>query len=359
MRKYPAWVLCITLLFGTLSLPPLIGVNASPVFQQEGISTPSQLIDAVNGLRLSQGLTPLTVHPVLMQTAQGQADYMAATGQTTHQRPGGITYTQQLLILGFPLSGDLTLGGYRAENILNAPFPISWNEIYASWSDDLHLNTMLKPVYTSIGAGIAQDADGTYYYALDCAAMTSSGQMQSEASIMLTGVPGNNVSDNEQFGISQYMVPVLRTTARPDGDVIHKVQYGQTLWSLAIAYGTTINSIRTLNNLGEDITIYQGQILLIQKGATQPPPATSTPVSSPTFVSTNTPTAILAVAGFPTMTIQASATASPPEQTASSSSSSLWVGILVVFITIGGFMSAWLIRSPSVERPEGSSAKDD
>jgi len=344
MRKCPAWILWPALLLGTLSLLSFKGVNASPILQQAEISTPAQLIDAVNGLRLSQGLTPLTVHPVLMQTAQGQADYMAAIGQTTHQRPGGITYTQQLLMLGFPLSGDLTLGGYRAENVVGVPFPMSWNEIYASWSDDLHLNTMLKPVYTSIGAGIAQGADGNYYYALDCAAATSSGQMQSEASIILTGVPGNSVSDNEQFGISQYMVPVLRTTARPDGDVIHRVQYGQTLWSLAIAYGTTINSIRSLNNLGEDITIYQGQIMLIQKGATQPPPATSTPISSPTSIATGTPMVTLAVAGFPSMTIQPAVTATPPEQVASSSS--LWVGILVVFITIGGFMSAWLIRLP-------------
>ncbi len=48
--------------------------------RQTTITSPSQLIDAVNGLRASYGLSPLTVHSALMQSAQSQADYMAATG---------------------------------------------------------------------------------------------------------------------------------------------------------------------------------------------------------------------------------------------------------------------------------------
>jgi len=344
MHKFSPRVLCSLLLIGILGLFPLNRARAEPVDEQAGITAPAQLIEAVNSLRLSQGLATLSVHPVLMRTAQGQADYMAATGQTTHQRPGGMTYTQQLLLLGFPLSGDLTLGGYRAENILNTPFPISWNEIYASWSDALHLNTMLKPVYTSIGAGIARGADGSYYYALDCAAATASGQPQTAAGMILTGVPGNQLPDDEQFGISQYMVPVLRATARPDGDVVHQVQYGQTLWSLAIAYGTTINSIRALNGLGEEITIYQGQILLIQKGATGPPPAVSAVVTTPAPLSTATAGVSIAAAGLPAQDLKPAVTDAPPETPAASPA--LWMGLLVVFITLAAFMSAWLIRAP-------------
>src|SRR5258708_18682284 len=111
-----------------LSLAALRFLSFDKVFArpqtQQAITSPSQLIDAVNGLRLAYGLPALTVHPILMQTAQTQADYMAATGQVTHSRPGGITYTQQLLSLGFPLSGDLSLGGFRAENIMMQSDPI-------------------------------------------------------------------------------------------------------------------------------------------------------------------------------------------------------------------------------------------
>jgi uncharacterized protein YkwD/LysM repeat protein len=317
--------------------------GARPQLPQEGITSPSQLIDVVNGLRLAYGLHPLSLHPILMQTAQGQADYMAATGQITHERPGGISYTQQLLMLGFPLSGDLTLGGYRAENILMESSPLVWSGVPPAWQDDLHMNTMLSPHYTHIGAGISQGADG-YYYAVDCAAATNTGQMQSEASSILTGVPGTGVA-GDQAGISQYMLPVLLSTARPDGDVLHKVQYGQTLWSIAIAYGTTIDKIRGLNNLGTDNTVYEGQVLLVQKGATQPPPASSTPVPSPTSKPTVTSTVASLKILFPTMTIKPTRTRETSSATGSPSSGVL-VGLLIMAIVVGGAMAAWLIREP-------------
>ena len=342
MRKRIWWLTALPLLLLTVGWNPSKEVSARPALSQE-VTSAMQLIDAINGLRLANGRTPLSIHPILMQTAQGQADYMAATGQMTHQRPGGITYTQQLLSLGFPLAGDLSLGGLRSENILVAPMYITWNEIYGSWSDDLHMNTMLKPDYTSIGAGISQGAD-SYYYAVDTAAMTASGQMSNSAAAILTGVP-NSKAEGEQLGISQYMVPVIRVTARPDGDVIHNVQYGQTLWSLAIAYGTTINSIRSLNNLGEETTIYQGQVLLVQKAATQPPPPTETPIPSPTSIASRTLTQEIAFPGFPTMTVQPAITMSPttaPEP--SSSSVGLWVGMLVMLAVVAGVVGALFIR---------------
>jgi len=49
---------------------------------------------------LARGLSVLTVHPALMQSAQSQAAYMAATGNVTHERPWH-TYTQQTARAGF------------------------------------------------------------------------------------------------------------------------------------------------------------------------------------------------------------------------------------------------------------------
>ncbi len=123
LTKTRIWFYIHVMLLVALSLIPFQNVAAKPNLQQ-GITSPSQLIDAVNGLRLAYGLQPLTIHPLLMQSSQSQADYMATTGQVTHERPGGISFTQQLLALGFPLSGDLSLGGFRAENIIMSPNPI-------------------------------------------------------------------------------------------------------------------------------------------------------------------------------------------------------------------------------------------
>ncbi|MDD2922095.1 MAG: CAP domain-containing protein [Anaerolineales bacterium] len=305
----------------------------------EPITTPDQLINAVNGLRLSRGLSALEVHSALMQSAQSQAAYMAATGNVTHERPG-TTYTQQLLALGFPLAGDLSLGGLRSENILSTGSPLVWNGVPDGWQDDLHMNTMLAPSYTHIGAGISQKG-GLYYYALDAAAATGSRLMQDDASAILTSIPlGSNAA-----GASQYIIPVELSAAQPDGDVYHVVEYGQSLWAIAIAYDTKIKEIQALNNLGDSVTLQLGQKLLVKRGATQPAPA----ILTPTMMVTLTPIAATP-AVFPSASptlIPVSPTPAPAPAPPSKNSSGLLVGVLIFAALIGGGVAVWLIRDPN------------
>lgn len=338
MRKSFTLLLVIFLLGS--SLLSIDSVSASPHPQ---IASPSQLIEAVNNLRASYGLAPLMMHSILMQSAQSQADYMAATGIVTHARPSG-TYTQQLISLGFPLAGDLSLGGFRSENILSTYGPLTWDGVPPAWQDAEHMNTMLSGNFTHIGAGISQSGD-SYYYAVDTAAATGSGQQQDSAAAVLTSVPAGSSGTN---GVSQFMVPVTLSTARPDGTVFHKVQYGQSLWSIAIAYGTTIKNIQALNNLGEDSTVYQGQELLILTGATQaaPPPveATATMQAEVTLAPQSTiPLTVTMTQVVPTPTLAAK------EQTGSSStaSSRMLIVVLIVAAFVGAGMAVWLIRDPS------------
>ncbi len=319
-------------------------VLAQPL--QQTINTPSQLIDVVNQLRLSHGLAPLAVHTVLMQSAQSQADYMAATGNVTHARPGGITYTQQLLSLGFPLAGDLSLGGFRAENILSSSGPLEWNGVPGGWQDAEHMNTMLSQNLSHIGAGISQSGS-RYYYALDCAMSTETGQMQESAGSIIGVGAGTEVAAGDA-AISQFMVPITKSTAGPDGNVIHKVQYGQSLWSIAIDYGTTIKSIQALNNLGESELVYQGQELIVLTGATPP----LLPTLSAESISSSTP-AFTALPATPQIVFPFTAVAVPTQtemvennSTNSGGSSRLLVILLIVASFFGGGVAMWLIRDP-------------
>jgi hypothetical protein len=219
----------------------------------------------------------LAVHPVLMDVAAQQANALAASGGAVgHQRPCGMTLGQDLLMRGFALWGDLSQDGYRSENWGIAS---STEEIIASWlGDDLHANTMLSPHRSHLGAAVA--VSDQIYIVLETALQTNSGQMQHTAYDILTGIPatraaciGLSTQHAEYGNLSQYSIPVAMSTARPDGDVIHEVKYGQSLWSIAIQYSTTIEQIKRLNNLTSDI-IAPGWTLLIQKGATQPAPPT-------------------------------------------------------------------------------------
>jgi LysM repeat protein/uncharacterized protein YkwD len=261
-------------------------------------STATELINAVNALRLTTGLPTLYVHPILMQIAQIEVEGIAA-GMGGHWRPNNITLGQWLLSLGYPLSGDLSLDGYRSENWITG-LDLTASEAILMWSgDEPHLNTMLSPNRSDIGAGVATSMDDwghtITYYVLETALQTTSGQMQHDAYPTLTAMATAQVAgygDATQAAQSllapQYIMPVVRATARPDGDVIHEVKNGQSLWSIAIAYGVKIEQIRRLNNLSTT-DIIAGEKLLVQKGATQPVPtstATGTPVAR---VMTQTP----------------------------------------------------------------------
>lgn len=343
MGKPICYLKALALLLLTVGLFLPAAVGASPSTQTQ-IITPAELILVVNGLRASYGLPALSVHPILMQTAQSQADYMAATGNVTHTRPGGISYTQQLLSLGFPLAGDLSRGGFRAENIIYSNGYLNWDGVPPGWQDAAHMNTMLSQNFTHIGAGISQGTNNSFYYAVDTAAVTNSGQMQDSAGDILTSVPGGpgSVAD-----ASQFMVPVSVSTARPDGDVFHQVQYGQSLWSIAITYGTTIKNIQALNNLGDDLIVYQGQELLVLKAATQPAPVAAevtaatlqpTEIVPPTMTTSVTAT-VMQMAVVPTVGAVDANASQPP-------SSRVLVIVLIIAAFVGAGMAVWLIRDP-------------
>lgn len=316
------------------ALLPIHSVHACPQQQGQNPPTPADLIAAVNNLRISNGLEALTAHPILMQVAQSQADALAATGGAVgHRRPSGISFTDQLLILGYPLSGDLSLGGYRSENFAVMP-GVSVEQVIAAWTmDDLHSNTMLSEYRSDIGAGVAFDNDGQIYYVIDTALQTASGQPQAVAGPILTGIPmtqtsllGDAAQAAESLLISQYVVPVVQSTARPDGDVIHEVRYGQALWSIAIAYGAKIDQIRRYNNLS-DTTIYTDQILLVQKGATQPPPL---PTTTGTIPPTPSPKSY-------SLTLTITPEASPPSPEPETSDNALWLKMLAQVVLLALF----------------------
>ena len=97
-------------------------------------------------------------------------------------------------------------------------------------------------------------------------------------------------------GAEEWIVPVTRSTPDANGNVIHVVQQGQSLWMIAIAYDTKINTILALNNLSPDTkTLYDGQRLYMPASivtqVTASPQATNTPV--PSVTETLQPTPIL------------------------------------------------------------------
>jgi LysM repeat protein len=297
-RIFPWFTVLAFLSLGWLSVNEVFAQDETPTPQvetslpQAEAPTHSQIIEAVNALRISHGIPPLGVHPVLMQIGQQQADGIAA-GMAGHWRPNDLTLGQWLISLGYPLSGDLSLDGYRSENW---GFAQGAEDAIAMWlGDDEHTNTMLSLERSDIGVGIAFSSEnGTYVIVVETALQTRSGKQQSDAYVIMTGIPLTKASYSDMSTqaaknglLPQGMLPVALNTALADGNVYHEVKYGQTLWSIAVTYKTTVKQIQKLNNMSDTI-VQPGQRLLILQGATQPAPIMGTAALSPSTFSTPT-----------------------------------------------------------------------
>jgi len=307
----------------------------SPLYQ----SSAYDLIAEVNALRVASGLPEYIVSPILMGTAQAQADFMASTGSVTHAGPGGIILTQRLLNAGYPLAGDLSLGGFRAENITGGSGKTAIQAVQQWLGDAEHINTMLSPVLVEIGAGVAV-SNGRVYYVIDCARPTTSGAPQAlPESGEASGVGDNSIASTPGAEIvPQYMAPVLTVAPDSEGLVYHEVLYGQSLWSLAIAYGVKIDEIRTLNGLSPDYVIQTGDRLLVRKDAQRLVTATFIPTITPIAV-----TVMLTDTSIPTPT-----TATIPELSTESSGTTgkgpvigMVVAIILVALLLAG-LATWV-----------------
>ena len=324
MKKSTLIISISLLLSMTIGFIPSGEIAAIPA-PRPAYASAFELIVAVNEYRMSRGLPSYEENSILMSTAQAQAEFMASTGTVTHSGPGGISLTQRLINAGYQMAG-----GFRAENILSASPDASGSDIVYSnsWADAEHQNTLLSPNLTEIGAGVAVSG-GRGYYVIDCARPAGAGGSPSGGTTTVGGTPvAQSASD--------LMAPVVVSTPRNDGAVYHEVKFGQTLWSIAIAYGTTIESIKLLNRLGSN-EIYPNQQLLVMTVGTATPttnPPTNTPAAS---TQTSTPTSTSSPIVPETFEeTEASAAA------AQGSNRGIMIGVIVLAALLSAGIGTWL-----------------
>ena len=317
-------ILAVFVLFGSV-LPSRASSSQQPQF----VASPYGLINAVNALRASFGLAPYGISAILMSTAQAQADFMAATGNMTHSGPDGIGLTERLLAAGYPLAGDLSLGGFRSENITGGNEDMPAEVAVDRWTGDApHLNTMVSQSLTEIGAGVAV-RDGRVYFVIDVARPTTSGEPPAPGT---TSENGNAAVVPE---VPMVIIPVTVNTPNVEGHVIHEVKPGQTLWQIAISYETKIDEIKRLNGLFDN-NIYPGNQLLVKAAVMVP---TSTITETPTQETTSTsPPVITATVKTVTMTPESASSVSPPN---GAMVMNVMIGIIALAI-VGGGIFTWL-----------------
>jgi uncharacterized protein YkwD len=325
-RSWPVWSALVLLL--ALGLPAYaVAARPAPRPQQQDAYG---LIDAVNALRIGQGLPPYTVSSTLMGVAQAHAEYMASTGNITHTGADGSRPYQRGLAAGYPLAGQIP-PGFFSENIVGAP-GLSPQDAVQIWTGDApHMNTMASPNLQEIGAGVAVSG-GMVYYVIDAARPTTSGLPQAYT-------PG--AAESSFSSSNELIMPVTKSTPNAQGEIIHEVQAGQSLWQIAIEYGVKIDQIRALNQLSAEYMINPGDTLVIMTVGT-PTPVPATPTAPPTITSTIEPPPTTEPAPSPTLT------PTPKPAGFAFTGAEGAVGAIIVVALVAAALVAWAGRARPV-----------
>jgi len=245
------------------------------------------LIVAVNTLRSENGLKELPTNVYLMAAAQKQATFLANTYGSTppneadgHRGEDGSDATERAIQVGYEVRTGLQI----RENWAAVNTSISLDTLLNDyWGDSEHMSLLLNEHAIEIGVGAAQ-VDNIVYYVLNIAVDYSISPTITTTIEKSTKTPG--------------VVPVMVSTPRADGSVIHVVEKGQSLWSIAIAYGVNVVQLQSLNNLSANAIIYEGESLVIRPAYTATPspiptntplPPTRTPVPPQKPQALNTP----------------------------------------------------------------------
>jgi hypothetical protein len=237
------------------------GIEAAP--RDDDVS---DLIQAVNQLRASRGMDPLKIDPILMLVAQTQNDYSISIGQISHYGPDGSRPRDQAIAAGY--GGGTTV--FISENIVMGT-GLTPAEAVEWWTgDEPHLNTMLGTYYRDVGAG-AGEADGARYYTL------VTGYVAGGLSANST-VPAGDAGGPSLGGFAQ----LITSTPQADGAIVHVVEEGQALWTIAAIYGVNLDELLSLNGLTVDSVVLPGDRLIVRPAPTATPSPEPTATISPT-----------------------------------------------------------------------------
>jgi LysM repeat protein len=274
-----------------LVLIPLLRPTAN--VRAESISA-GDLINLINNIRTgTYGFPALQTNPIVMAHAQWTAETMSSLGIHGHLADNGYLGVRARLANAGYGSGSTV---FATENWAGGGTTRTLSNIQSDWADAAHMRPMVDGSYKDIGAGVATDSSG-YTVFIVIAAYTVGGSSSSSDS-------SSSVIPTSQSQNWNVISPVITATPNADGSIVHVVESGQFLSTIATDYGVTVAQIKALNSLTSD-AIFVGQKLIIRlaptititptRTATVPRPTRTPtltqapPTTRPTLTATPTP----------------------------------------------------------------------
>ena len=289
----------------------------------------------VNSYRVANGYYQLNPHAQVMTAAQAHADWIVETGQGGHIGAGGSDETTRVSWTGYG-------GGATIQCDENWGTGISIDDVMAgSWSDWTHQEVMLNSwgnLYTDIGVGVASQGNGRYVFVLNVCMVVGQGY-NGEVPDSSGSVTAATTSPLATADLSNYVYGVTRATPLADGTIKHTVLYGQTLTSIAEAYGIAIDTLRSLNDMAADATvIWPEQELLIQPGTSTTGAQGSTTPETPASPAPSVTAATRTQTPLPNLAVTAASFTPTPQSAPSDAKLTRTLGILLLVLSAGGLV---------------------
>lgn len=245
-RIIPAGLLLLLLwLMGKPAAPP--ATAQSPAYE---------VIQLVNDFRVANGLPAFQINQSLMIAAQQQADYMAANNIYSHTGAGGSSPQSRAEAAGYV--------GWVSENIVGGTNLTPQKGLIWWQNSAVHYAALVSTRHTEVGAGFAAGFDQNFY-------------------ALVVGQPSNapaaaapSANTNNQPAPIQ-VAPFTPAQPGEDGSIVHTVQQGQALWTLAAHYEVPLADILLFNGLSENAIVSPGDKIIIRLGEGQAPPPTPAP----------------------------------------------------------------------------------
>lgn len=237
----------------------LVGKTPPPTASAQ--SSASEIIRLVNDFRASNGLPPFQINNSLMIAAQQQANYMAANNIYSHTGAGGTTPQMRAEAAGYV--------GWVSENIVGGTSLTPAKGLIWWQNSPVHYAALVSTRYTEVGAGYANGFDQNFYALVV-------GQ-PSNAPVSAPSA-NNNVAQPNPIQVA----PFVPAAPREDGSIVHVVEQGQALWTLAAHYEVPLQDIMLFNGLNESSLVNPGDEIIIQLGEGQSPPPTPLPPTTHT-----------------------------------------------------------------------------
>ncbi|WP_420630990.1 LysM peptidoglycan-binding domain-containing protein [Candidatus Leptofilum sp.] len=230
---------CLFLLVGEATA--VHAQSASAIFQQ------------VNQFRTNNGLVPFQYSSALAAAAQDQANYMAAnTVFTSHIGFGGSTPQTRAAAAGYV--------GRVSENIVGGTGMTAVRGLNWWINSPVHYSTLITSRYQEAGTGFTTNGSENFY-------------------VMVVGQPSDAppplAADTSPAPL--FITPITLAEPGEDGSIVHVVQEGQALWSLAAHYLVPLSDLLLLNSLPPDAVVQPGDQITIRLADGQAPPPTPTP----------------------------------------------------------------------------------